>query len=186
LRNLGNWRFEDVTATAGVSGGQRSVFAVVWLDANNDCWPDFFIINEYGNGGLYVNNQDKTFTEKKLIDGPGDFGSMGVTAGDVNNDGMIDIFLASMYSKAGSRVITNIPKGVYPPEVMARLKRFVTGSELYLNQGKQQFAPRGRKFQIHDAGWAWGPALVDLNGDGWLDVFSTAGYMSRDRTKPDG
>ena len=186
LKNLGNWQFEDVTERTKVGGEGRSVFAVVWLDANSDSWPDFFIINEYGNGGLYLNNEGKSFTEQKLIEGPGDFGSMGVTAGDINNDGHIDIFLASMYSKAGSRVITNIPPGVYPPKVMARLKRFVTGSELYMNDGKLKFAPKGRKFQVHDAGWTWGPALADLNGDGFLDIFSTAGYMSRDRNKPDG
>src|SRR5262249_21999102 len=39
-RNLGNWRFEDVTESCGgVSGGGRSTFTAVWLDANNDGRP---------------------------------------------------------------------------------------------------------------------------------------------------
>ena len=39
---------------------------------------------------------------------------------------------------------------------------------------------------MNDVGWAYGPALVDLDNDGYLDVFATSGYMSVDKSKPDG
>ena len=42
------------------------------------------------------------------------------------------------------------------------------------------------ELQVHAVGWAWGPSLADFDNDGWLDIYAPAGYMSRDRTKPDG
>ena len=62
----------------------------------------------------------------------------------------------------------------------------VAGGELYQNQGNLQFNPVGKQFQVHAAGWAWGSSLADLNNDGWLDLYVTAGFISRDREKPDG
>ena len=35
-------------------------------------------------------------------------------------------------------------------------------------------------------GWAYGPAFVDLDNDGWLDLYATAGFVSQNRNEPDG
>jgi hypothetical protein len=40
--------------------------------------------------------------------------------------------------------------------------------------------------QVAAVGWAYGPCLADLDNDGWLDIYATAGFVSRDRTEPDG
>jgi hypothetical protein len=185
-RNLGNWRFEDVTRRSGAAGGSRSSFTAVWLDANNDGWPDLHVINEFGNGVLLENLHDGTFRERPLGDGPVDFGTMGVAAGDINNDGNIDIYCADMYSKAGTRIIGNVPPGTYPDAVMAKMRRFVAGCQLHLNKGGFKFEQVGVSMQVHAVGWAYGPVLADLDNDGWLDVYCTAGQISRDRNKPDG
>ena len=39
---------------------------------------------------------------------------------------------------------------------------------------------------INRVGWAYSPAMFDLDGDGWLDIYASTGYMSFDRRKPDG
>ena len=186
-RNLGDWRFEDVTAKSGTRGGNRSVFTALWLDVNNDLFPDLYVIHEFGNGVLLTNNGDGTFSEDSLVrNGPGDFGSMGATCGDVDNDGNVDLYLAQMYSKAGKRVIGNLREDSYRPEIMGKLRRLVTGSQLYLNRGHRTFDRVGDEKQVAAVGWAYGPALVDLDNDGWLDIHATCGYISRSRTKPDG
>ena len=47
-RNLGNWRFKNVTESTGTSAGHRSCFAAVWLDANDDGRPDIAVSDEFG------------------------------------------------------------------------------------------------------------------------------------------
>lgn len=203
--NRGDWQFEDVTDQAAAGGGDRSTFSAVWLDANNDGWPDLYVINEFGNGILLLNDGQGGFQACRLADHPVDFGSMGVTAGDINNDGNIDLYVANMYSKAGSRVIGNLRPGTYPEPLMAKLRSFVSGSQLYVNQGTAgnpengdrtadsrallappRFTPAGPAMNVASVGWSWGPALVDLDNDGWLDLHATCGFISKSRSEPDG
>jgi hypothetical protein len=185
-RNLGNWRFENVTERSGAGGDRRSCFTAAWLDANNDSWPDLYVPNEFGSGILLLNQRDGTFRECSLGEGPGDFGTMGLAVGDIDNDGNIDIYAANMYSKAGNRVIGNLKSDAYPPEVMGRLRSLVAGSQLHLNRGGLRFEPAGPRFQVAAVGWAYGATLVDLDNDGWLDLYATAGYISKSRDEPDG
>ena len=186
LRNKGNWQFEDVTAATGTDGGARSTFSSVWFDANNDQRPDLYVIHEYGNGLLLVNQEDGTFKAQELADRAADFGSMGLASGDFNNDGRIDLYVASMYSKSGSRVIGNLKPNSYNDEVMSKLKRMVAGSQLYQNNGDLNFEPVGKKYDVIGIGWAYAPTLADLDNDGFLDLHATTGFISRTRDKPDG
>jgi len=186
LRNKGNWQFEDVTEATGTDGGARSTFSSVWFDANNDQRPDLYVIHEYGNGLLLVNQEDGTFKAQELADRAADFGSMGLASGDFNNDGRIDLYVASMYSKSGSRVIGNLKPDSYNDEVMSKLKRMVAGSQLYQNNGDLNFEPVGKKYDVIGIGWAYAPTLADLDNDGFLDLHATTGFISRTRDKPDG
>jgi hypothetical protein len=186
FRNKGGWQFEDVTRASGTLGGHRSTFTAAWLDADNDGWPDLHVTNEFGDGVLLVNNRDGTFRPQALSDRPADYGTMGLAVGDVNNDGNIDLYCANMYSKAGSRVIGNLVPGAYPPWVVEKMRRFVAGSQLHLNKGGLKFEQVGPQMQVAAVGWSYGACLADLDNDGWLDVYATAGFVSRDRSKPDG
>ena len=186
VRNLGNWEFADVTESSGSSGGNRSTFSAVWLDADQNDWPDLYVINEFGSGVLLVNHKDGTFREHLIADEPGDFGSMGVTAGDFDNDGKTDIYVGNMYSKAGNRIMGNLWPGSYTESILAKLKSFTTGSQMHHNKGSLAFERIGREVQVADVGWAYGPVMADLNNDGWLDIYATCGFISRSRDDPDG
>jgi len=186
LRNLGGWKFEDVSEKANARAGRRSVFTTAWLDANSDGWPDVFVINEFGGGVLLVNQRNGRFSERLLSNGPGDFGSMGLAVADINNDGHVDIYTANMFSKSGRRIVNNLAPDAYAPDLMAKMKRFFPGSELYQNLGDLQFNPRGKDLCVRNVGWAYGPAFVDLDNDGFLDIYATSGFMSVDNQEPDG
>jgi hypothetical protein len=185
-RNLGDWQFENVTAQANAEAGKLSCFTTVWLDVNNDGWPDAYSINEFGGGRLLVNQGDGTFISRPLRTDWNDFGSMGLQVADVNNDGFMDIFTDNMFTKAGRRTMENLPEDSYPPEVMKHIKRFVTGSELYINEGGLSFRRAGHDMHVYQVGWSYGPSFVDLDNDGFQDLYATSGFMTVDNDEPDG
>jgi len=184
-RNLGNWRFKNVTEAAGASAGHRSCFAAVWLDANSDGRPDIAASDEFGSSVLLINGTDGKFTERILKEPFGGF-CMGLAAGDYDNDGHIDIYLANMFSKAGDRIIANLPTDAYSPDLRAKIKQFVVGSELLHGNGDGSFSARGQALNVNGVGWAYGPNFVDLDNDGWLDIVAPAGFLSYTRGEPDG
>ena len=184
-RNMGNWRFRNVTGATNASAGHRSCFAGVWLDANLDGLPDLAVSDEFGSSVLLVNNLDGKFTERVLKKPFGGF-CMGIAAGDINNDGYIDLYLANMASKAGDRIISNLPSEAYTPEIRAKVKEFVRGNELLRNTGGVDFESFGPKLGVTGPGWSYGTALVDLDNDGWLDIYAPGGFISYSRGEPDG
>lgn len=186
LRNLGEWTFRDQTDQLNADGDGRSAFASVWLDANNDSYPDVYVIHEFGPGVLLVNRKAQYFEPVEVAARSSDFGSMGLSCGDVDNDGLIDLYVSNMYSSAGNRVMDNLPEGFYDDEVMRKLRRMVVGNQLHRNLGDLEFDSVADDWGIQQVGWGWGPAIADLNNDGWLDIYATCGFMSRDRRKPDG
>lgn len=91
-RNLGNWKFEDVTDKAGVAN-ERWGFGVAVGDFDNDGWADFYVSN-LGISRLYRNNGNGTFSDVAEKLGVARKGwSTGATFGDYDNDGRLDLFV---------------------------------------------------------------------------------------------
>lgn len=91
-RNLGNWKFEDVTLKAGV-GNERWGNGVAVGDFNNDGHPDMYLSN-FGVSRLYRNNGDGTFTDVAEKVGVSRKGwSTGASWGDYDGDGRLDLFV---------------------------------------------------------------------------------------------
>ena len=92
FRNLGNWKFEDVTEKAGVSN-ERWGMGVTVADYNNDGNSDIFVSN-YGVCRLYRNNGNGTFTDVAPEAGINNrTWHTGATFGDYNHDGLLDLFV---------------------------------------------------------------------------------------------
>lgn len=183
-RNKGNWQFEDVTRSANAGANGIACFAAVWFDSNGDLWPDLLAVNEFGRNVLLINKSGK-FRASTVDPVFGGF-SMGVTAGDYNNDGRTDVYVANMYSKAGNRIISNIDPANYPPGMYEKLREATTGNKLYAGRGDGSLSVVPGSKHVPDIGWAYGSNFVDLDGDGWLDIYATAGFRSVKRGKPDG
>ncbi|MCH2124135.1 MAG: VCBS repeat-containing protein [Pirellulaceae bacterium] len=184
-RNKGNWQFEDVTDSAGAAGNGGAAFTSLWFDANDDLYPDVLSINEFGVNAMLINNQDGTFTNTSIDPIFGGW-SMGAAAGDYDNDGDTDIYIANMYSKAGNRVISNVAPDEYPAEIYEKIYNGTLGNKLYTNRGDGTFDVASHDPVLAERGWTYGPDFVDLNGDGLLDLYTTAGFKSEKRGDPDG
>ncbi|MEP6570416.1 MAG: CRTAC1 family protein [Acidobacteriota bacterium] len=91
-RNLGNWKFEDVTDKAGV-GNDRWGCGVAVGDYDNDGHPDIYVTN-FGVSRLYHNNGNGTFTDVAEKLGVARKGwSTGASFGDYDADGRLDLFV---------------------------------------------------------------------------------------------
>ncbi|AEV99809.1 hypothetical protein A4D02_26015 [Niastella koreensis] len=105
LRNNGDGTFTDVTIAAGLLSFHPTQTAT-WADFNNDGWLDVFIGNETSNPEemhpceFYLNNRDGTFTEASAKAGCTTIAFVkGVTSGDYNNDGYVDLFISTLNGK---------------------------------------------------------------------------------------
>ena len=184
-RNLGDWQFDDVTAQTRTGGDGTSCFTGVWFDANRDHRPDLLAINEFGRNSVFMFDEQHVAGETTLDSVFGGF-SMGATGGDIDNDGNTDLYVANMYSKAGNRILANVDAAVYPRQLLDKLRAATMGNKLYFSRGDGTFETALAEDSVAGIGWAYGCSLTDFNGDGFLDLYATAGFKSEERGKPDG
>jgi hypothetical protein len=184
-KNAGDWQFEDVTDQLQAGADGSSSFSAVWLHADADRRPDLFAINEFGRNSLLLNQPTGPWTTGDVDPVFGGF-SMGVASGDFDNDGHDDLYVSNMYSKAGNRILANVDAASYPKELYDKIVEATTGNKMYLGAGDGRFETVPDDLVVADIGWAYGAEFVDLNVDGWLDVYVTAGFKSETRGKPDG
>jgi hypothetical protein len=188
-RNLGGGRFRDVTAESGAGRKKGCSFAAAWFYLDrDDRFPSLYIANDFGQNVMLRNKGDGTFEDITEATRTGDYStSMGVAIGDLDNDGVPEIYVANMYSKMGRRIIAHVEEKDYPPGIYEHIKGACAGNRLYARRpGQRAFTDLSHKLGINAVGWAYAPAMADFDGDGWLDLFATTGFMSFQRDKPDG
>ena len=108
-RNLGDWRFEDITASAGVAMAGRHSTGAVFADVDGDGDLDLLVSTLGGGVALFVNDGHGVFTERTVQAGLGaPSGSMTMTLTDVDGDGHLDLYVANYKTRSAM--------DVYPPQ----------------------------------------------------------------------
>ena len=167
-RNNGDGTFTDVTKQAGIDVAIESYgMTVVTADFDEDGWPDIFVACDSTPSLLFMNNRDGTFREEgvtrgvALSDDGMEQAGMGVGIGDYNLDGHLDLFKTHFVSDT---------------------------SGLYRNDGKGNFdeVTRAAKTGVETRFTSWGAGMVDLDNDGYPDVFFVTGsvYPEVEKTLP--
>ncbi|MCZ6697700.1 MAG: CRTAC1 family protein [Planctomycetota bacterium] len=101
-RNLGNGKFANVTASAGLGGTVGTGLGVVCADFDNDHGMDLYVANDGMVNRLWINDGHGRFRDRALISGcaSNEFGAseagMGVAAVDFNHDGALDLFISHL------------------------------------------------------------------------------------------
>lgn len=186
-RNEGEGQFLDVTDESGAGGGTSHTFAASWFFFDGDHHPDLYLANDFGANVILRNRGDGTFEDVSSQSKAEDFAtSMGVATGDINNDGQVDIYVANMYSKMGRRIIRQVNKTDYPDGIFEQIKGSCAGNRLYLGVDNHRYDDVSEDWGVNAVGWAFAPALFDLDGDGFLDIYAATGFMSFSRDEPDG
>jgi len=180
LRNVEGRGFEDVAPELGLQGSSWS-YASAAADYDRDGDVDLYVANDYGTNRLYRNEGDGSFTEVAEDDVLGDVGNgMGVSWGDLNSDGRLDLYVSNMSSTAGSRILGRL-EGTIDPETHALLKKLAAGNSIFVAQPDGSFARRPKSAGGLGGSWAWSPALCDLDLDGYLDVYCANGFVTGDQ-----
>ena len=156
LRNNGDGSFTDVTADAGMARPAFPTQAAAWADFDNDGDLDVYIGNESRlpaeaqadfPGQLFINNGDGTFSDTARSAGvTNDRYCKGVSAGDYDNDGDIDLYLSN-----------------------------VGPNRLFQNQGDATFIEVTSAAGVSEpARRSFATWFFDYDNDGWLDLFVAA------------
>ncbi len=158
--NLGDGTFEEVSLKAGVHDpAGRYGLGAVWLDYDNDGWPDLFVANDAGPNYLYHNNHDSTFSETGMLSGVAMSssgqaeGNMGIAIGDYDHRGLLDLFVTTFADQS---------------------------NELYRSFDGQTFDEVSMNAKLSQASYplvGWGTGFFDMDNDGWPDLFVANGHV---------
>ncbi len=178
FHNNGDGTFTDVTEKAGIKGTGYDVGVAVG-DYDNDGYDDIFVAGVYRNS-LYHNNGDGTFTDvtEKAGLAPrvdtqyGPLWSVAAAWVDINNDGLLDLFVVNYLSWDGTREPDCKYKG--KPEYCHPKFYKETPSQLFLNNGKGRFSDISEQAGIRShPGKGMSASIGDYDNDGLPDIFVT-------------
>lgn len=160
---------------------RRWSLAAMAVDLLGQGRPQLYVANDFGDNDLWRFEADggvANLAAKLKLDDPGN--GMSVDFGDVDNDGTLDLYVANMFSKAGTRVVHG---ATAPPAMKARLEKFVRGNTLYFSEGDGGFTEAGTRLGVNRGLWAFGSLLLDTDDDGRLEVAVANGFFSHPKRK---
>lgn len=160
FHNNGDGTFTDVSKSAGVDdpGGYYGL-GVTWVDFNNTSKQDIFVNNDATPNYLYKNEGNGKFTEIGLESGTAvsqdgaEQACMGLAIGDYLHNGYPSVFITNFADEYDT---------------------------LYRNNGDWSFDDVSYKSGEALPSMSlvkWGNAFIDIDNDGWLDLFAVTGHV---------
>jgi hypothetical protein len=150
--------------------------AAAAYDLDGDLLPEVYIAHDFGPDRLLYNVSTPGHIRFRLVEGKGGFAtplskalghdsfkSMGVDFGDMNGDGLPDIYVSNM---------TTPRAGFESQEVFINL-----GDPAAYARGVAPFVERSESLGLSRTGWAWEARLGDFDNDGVLEALQAVGFM---------
>jgi enediyne biosynthesis protein E4 len=167
--NRGDGTFTDVSEKSGMWTAVGTYgLSVAASDLDNDGWPDIYVANDSAPATLYLNQKDGTFRDIAIEGGAAlsaeakPQAGMGVSIGDYNRDGNLDVVKTNFAGDTDS---------------------------LYTNLGDANFEDRTYPsgLGVNTRLLGWGVGFFDMDNDGWLDILMSNGhvYPEVDKSKAD-
>lgn len=164
MMNLGDGRFEDVTATAGILAPDGRGLGIVAARFDDQPGLDVYVANDMTANFLFLNRTDSPgakplFEERGVISGVAydsdgrSQASMGIAADDANGDGLIDLYVTNFYNEANT---------------------------LYLQQQGEFFIDATRETALREPSMStlgFGTQFVDAELDGAPDLVVANGHV---------
>ncbi len=166
LAQTGTLTYVDMAAAAGIGTHAMDVNGVCYGDTDNDGDPDVLLLGRDAPNAFFVNEGDGTFRHVGGSDLDLDsLSSPSCTMGDVDGDGLLDIFVANA---------VNYDNGFVP--IFAVPWAMNQANQLFLNDGDETFTDASARVADMDnipAGAAtitWAASMVDMDLDGDIDI----------------
>jgi len=170
-RNLGNGRFEDVAERSGVAAMPFYGMGAAAADYDNDGFQDL-LVTGYPRSSLFHNNGDGTFTDVTVSAGVLNSGKWGASAVwfDYDRDGFLDLFICNYvkFSFEEQKRCEMAGRRGYCEQVAYQ----GDSPTLYHNNGDGTFTDVTARAGLQElAGRALGAVAIDVDNDGWADLF---------------
>lgn len=205
FKNLGNWKFKDVTAEAGLATPIPLTRGAVFADINGDGFLDL-LISVTGRGVLcFTNDGHGKFVDATAAAGTsGKFGSTTMTLADIDGNGTLDLYVANYrtddvrdHGRVNMTMVNGKPvmAGADPNRFLminGKLAEHGEPDQLFLNDGAGHFKAvswtdgtfldeDGNKLKEAPLDWGLTAAFRDVNGDMAPDLYVCNDYWTPDR-----
>ena len=186
FENDGKGKFRDVTREAGIEDSAYGLSAA-WFDYDGDGLIDIYVANDFQDPDyFYRNNGDGTFSNviKSAVPHTTWF-SMGSDVADLNNDGLLDLFVLDMAATTHYKAkIAMGDMSAFKDFMDTSVPRQMMRNALFINSGTSRFLESAWLSGLAASGWSWAAKLSDFDNDGFTDVFVSNG-MSANIRNPD-
>ena len=150
-----NPSFVDVTRDSGVLDSYWAGHQPMMADFDRDGDLDIYAAIDFLHNSLFLNNGCGVFVDVAPDIGVDNaMNDMGMTLGDYDNDGDLDVYVTNIYTAFAYNIMLRndtVAPNIAFTEVSVDLK-------------------------TDEGGWAWGTTFLDADNDGWLDIAATNGW----------
>lgn len=169
FHNNGDGTFTDLTTEAGLDNEESLYWQCMTHDFNQDGKIDMYCNVDFNKNQLWI-NRGKVFENKAELYGLDNaFNEMGMTLGDYDNDGDLDVYATN---------ITRTYQGTEQHNLLYENDRA---------SGHIRFKEFSKSLGVSQSGWDWGATFIDIDNDGRQDLATTNGwndvFWDRDQSK---